>query len=143
MACPGARICLLFCLLAVAGCASYRPVDLPWQERPQAGEFATRSDMRVGDRVRVTEVGGEVVEGLLVEWDRLAVTVADTAGGPRLFNVPTDDVVLIEVWDREPGRKLATAGLVVASTALAILVVQELFEEDDQNIDWLPAGAAR
>jgi len=137
------QLCLLSCLLGVVGCASYRPVDLPWVERPQAGEFATRSDMRVGDRVRVSAVGGGVVEGLLVEWDGLAVTVADTTGGPRLFTVPTDDVVRIEVWDREPGRKLATAGLVVATTALAILFVDELLEEDDEDIDWSPAAAAR
>ncbi len=143
MACPGARLCLLSFLLGVVGCASYRPIDLPWVERPQAGEFGTLSGMRVGDRVRVSEVGGGVVEGLLVEWDGLAVTVADTADGPALHTVPTDDVARIEVWDREPGRKLATAGLVVATTALAILFVDELLEEDDKNIDWSPAVGAR
>ena len=100
--------------------------------------------MRAGDRLRVTGVRGELTEGLLVAWDAQAVTLADTTGGARLLTVPADDVARIEVWDRDPGRRLTAASLAIAGTALAILFVDEILDDDvEPDHDGAPAAAAR
>jgi len=126
--------------LGAVGCASYRAADLPWASAPQPGEFAVRSDMRQGDRVRVTATGGEVTEGLLLECDAAGVTVATTGADARLVLLAPEEVRAIEVNDAPSQRGLATAGIVVVSAALTALILDEILE-DDPEPDFHPARA--
>jgi hypothetical protein len=134
------RAALLFVLLLVSflagGCATYHAVDLPWEEQVAAGEFARRTDLRYGDRVRVTSGDGSMVEGLLVEWGRLSVTVANTVGGARLVEVPAAEVANLEVWDRGAQGRLTNVLLAIGTTFLIIHVVDQLDEDEGYCPDW-------
>ena len=126
----------LVVLMVLAGCASYRAVDLPWRTVPPGGEFAARTTMHEGDQVRVTTIGSRVAEGILVEYDGLQVTVVDTVGTARLVTVPVDSVSRVEVCHRDQIRNIAMAMLTVTGVAATVLVVAEIL--DDDHYDFHP-----
>jgi hypothetical protein len=134
------RVGPLVVLLALAGCAGYHTVDLPWRDLPATGEFATRVDMHEGDLVRVTTTGGRVTAGLLAEVDGLRVTVLDTVGTARLVTVPTDSVRGVEVYQRGGVDNAAKAVLAITGTAATIWIIDDLLKDDPEFVADMKRG---
>lgn len=107
-------------LLLLGACSGYRELPRPWRSDPTDREFATVSVLHVGDRMRLTAANGTITEGILVAFDGLEVTLADTAGGAHLSTTPVDGIVRLEVF--QSGLSDRTVRNVVIAGGMSVIV---------------------
>jgi hypothetical protein len=74
--------------------------------------------------VRLTTVDEQVSEGIFIEMDEYAITLADTTGDVNLVTVPTDAVDRFEIYyGGVSGRTLGKVAVVAVSSAIIFAII--------------------
>jgi hypothetical protein len=106
----------------VSGCASYRPASLSLDEAADAGA-TVHDEVEAGQKVRLTLVSGEVIEGEVASVTEDGLTVGRSGNyGYTERTVAANEIALLEIQSWSSGSKIAvyTAAGVFVVGALAV-----------------------
>ena len=130
-------------LLLLSSCSGYRELAKPWNFEPVEGEFESATMLRTGEMVRITSSGGQVSEGIFVETDEIAITIAETSGEIRIVSIPFADLERLEVHQKGSGKALRTVAVVAATSTIVYAIVDAMSGETVTPDESTPAKVRR